>query len=60
MPILFLVLEEEWIGLNVTLATAPLHIFVKWRDAESGQSWNLEVTSGAGFTRDDWYRRSCQ
>jgi hypothetical protein len=56
MPILFLVLGER-IGLNVTLATAPLHVFVKWRDAESGQSWNLEATSGAGFTRDDWYRQ---
>lgn len=56
MPILFLVLGER-IGLNVTLATAPLHVFVKWRDAETGQSWNLEATSGAGFTRDDWYRQ---
>ncbi|MGK9232533.1 hypothetical protein KXS07_11410 [Inquilinus limosus] len=56
MPILFLVLGDR-IGLNVTLATAPLHVFVKWRDAETGQSWNLEATSGAGFTRDDWYRQ---
>ncbi len=57
MPILFLVLGER-IGLNITLATAPLHAFVKWRDAESGQSWNLEATSGGGFTRDDWYRQT--
>ncbi len=56
MPILFLVLGDR-IGLNVTLATAPLHVLVKWRDAESGHSWNLEATSGAGFTRDDWYRQ---
>jgi regulator of sirC expression with transglutaminase-like and TPR domain len=56
MPILFLALGER-LGLNVTLSTAPLHIFVKWTDDETGKTWNLETTSGAGFTRDAHYRK---
>jgi regulator of sirC expression with transglutaminase-like and TPR domain len=55
MPILFASLGER-IGLTMTLAEAPLHLFVKYTDDE-GRSWNLETTSGAGFTRDDWYRQ---
>lgn len=56
MPALFLALGER-IDLDVTLSTAPLHLFVKWTDAESGKTWNLETTSGAGFTRDEHYRK---
>lgn len=56
MPALFLALGER-LGLDVTLSTAPLHVFVKWTDAESGRTWNLETTSGAGFTRDEHYRK---
>lgn len=56
MPILFLALAQR-IGLEVTLSTAPLHLFIKWTDAESGKTWNLEATSGAGFTRDEHYRK---
>ena len=55
MPMLFLALGEK-IGLDVTLATAPLHVFVKWKETETGKTWNLETTSGAGFTRDEHYR----
>jgi regulator of sirC expression with transglutaminase-like and TPR domain len=56
MPMLFLALGER-LGLDVTLSTAPLHIFVKWTDDETGKTWNLETTSGAGFTRDAHYRK---
>jgi regulator of sirC expression with transglutaminase-like and TPR domain len=56
MPILFLILGER-LGLDVTLSTAPLHVFVKFTD-DAGTTWNLEATSGAGFTRDLWYRRN--
>lgn len=56
MPALFLVLGER-LGLDVTLSTAPLHVFVKYTDDAAGQTWNLETTSGAGFTRDVWYRQ---
>jgi regulator of sirC expression with transglutaminase-like and TPR domain len=55
MPILFLALGQR-LGLNMTLAQAPLHVFVKYTD-ESGSTWNLEATSGGGFTRDLWYRQ---
>lgn len=55
MPILFLLLGER-LGLRMTLAEAPLHLFVKYTD-DGGQTWNLEATSGAGFTRDLWYRQ---
>lgn len=54
MPILFLLLGER-LGLKMTLAEAPLHLFVKYTD-DDGKTWNLEATSGAGFTRDLWYR----
>lgn len=54
MPILLLLLGER-LGLKMTLAEAPLHLFVKYTD-DDGKTWNLEATSGAGFTRDAWYR----
>lgn len=55
MPLLFVILGQK-IGLDVTLSTAPEHIFVKYRD-ESGTLYNLETTSGAGFTRDVWMQQ---
>jgi len=56
MPMLFLALGEK-LGLDLTLSTAPLHVFVKFTDRASGRTWNLETTSGAGFTRDEHYRK---
>jgi regulator of sirC expression with transglutaminase-like and TPR domain len=56
MPMLFLALGER-LGIDVTLSAAPLHIFVKWTDDATGKTWNLETTSGAGFTRDEHYRK---
>lgn len=56
MPMLFLALGEA-LGLEMTLSTAPLHVFVKFTDRASGETWNLETTSGAGFTRDSHYRK---
>ncbi|TGP85427.1 MULTISPECIES: transglutaminase family protein [unclassified Mesorhizobium] len=55
MPALFVTLGQR-LGINVTLSTAPLHAFVKFTDSTTGKTWNLETTSGAGFTRDIWYR----
>ncbi|EUC00055.1 hypothetical protein PMI07_006335 [Rhizobium sp. CF080] len=40
----------------MALAQAPLHVFVKYTD-DAGATWNLEATSGGGFTRDLWYRQ---
>jgi regulator of sirC expression with transglutaminase-like and TPR domain len=55
MPILFIALGQR-LGLKMTLAQAPLHVFIKYTD-DSGSTWNLEATSGGGFTRDFWYRQ---
>ncbi|TGP85403.1 MULTISPECIES: transglutaminase family protein [unclassified Mesorhizobium] len=59
MPALFLILGKR-LGINVTLSTAPLHVFVKFTDDATGKTWNLETTSGAGFTRDAWYRQKLE
>lgn len=55
MPVLFMILGQR-IGLDLTLAEAPLHLLVKYKD-DSGKVWNLEATSGAGFARDSHYRK---
>ncbi len=55
MPLLFVALGEK-LGLELTLSTAPQHLFVKWTDRATGKTWNLEATSGAGATRDQRYR----
>lgn len=55
MPFLFIVLGQK-LGIDATAATAPDHVFVKYRD-EMGNLYNLETTSGAGVTRDSWMRQ---
>jgi regulator of sirC expression with transglutaminase-like and TPR domain len=55
MPMLMAILGQR-IGLKMTLAVAPFHVLVKYTD-DDGAVWNLEATSGGGFTRDAWYRK---
>lgn len=55
MPMLMVIVGKR-LGLEMTLAEAPLHVFVKYTD-DDGTVWNLEATSGGGFTRDIWYRK---
>ncbi|MBY5531549.1 transglutaminase-like domain-containing protein [Rhizobium leguminosarum] len=55
MPMLMLFIGKR-LGMNMTLAQAPLHLFIKYTD-DDGKTWNLEATSGGGFTRDIWYRQ---
>ncbi|MBW9065400.1 hypothetical protein JNB71_19025 [Rhizobium herbae] len=55
MPMLMMFVGQR-LGLKMTLAEAPLHVFVKYTD-DDGAVWNLEATSGGGFTRDVWYRQ---
>ena len=55
MPLLFIILGQK-LGIDVTASTAPNHVFVKYR-ADDGTYYNLETTSGAGFTRDVWIRQ---
>ncbi len=54
MPILMIILGQR-IGLDITAASAPLHVLVKLRDDE-GKLWNLEATSGGFPARDQHYR----
>ena len=56
MPFLFIILGQR-LGIDVTASTAPRHVFVKFADGETGASVNLETTSGANPTRDEWYRQ---
>ncbi|MDO1528622.1 transglutaminase family protein [Fulvimonas sp. R45] len=52
MPLLYVILGQK-LGLDVTLATAPLHVFVKFR-RDDGIWINIETTSG-GTLRDQGY-----
>ena len=57
MPLLFIVLGQR-LGIDVTASTAPTHVLVKYTDSKTGQTYNLETTSGANFSRDVWYQQS--
>lgn len=54
MPVLFVILGQK-LDLDVTLATAPEHVLVKYR-GDDGQWLNVEATGG-GFKRDSSYQR---
>ncbi|CAN5244587.1 hypothetical protein BH10PSE14_BH10PSE14_11710 [soil metagenome] len=56
MPTLFLIVADR-IGLNVHLATAPLHLFIRYTDP-NGVDHNLETTSGGHEARTEWYREN--
>lgn len=52
MPVLYVILGQK-IGLDITLATAPLHVLVKFHK-DDGSWLNIEATSG-GTLRDEGY-----
>ena len=54
MPALFLILADR-LDLDVALATAPLHVFVRYR-SENGRVINIEAANGGHPSRDEWYR----
>lgn len=54
MPLMMIILGQR-IGLDITAATAPIHVLVKFGDDES-KLWNLEDTSGGFLARDQHYR----
>lgn len=56
MPVLMLLVGER-MGLNLSLSTAPLHVFVRYTDP-AGRVMNLEATSGGHPARTSWYRRN--
>lgn len=55
MPILLLIVAER-MGLDLALSTAPLHIFLRYREGE--REINLEATSGGHPARTLWYRQN--
>lgn len=58
MPLLFIVLGQK-LGIDVTVALAPAHVFVKYRD-EAGNWLNLETTGTAKPTSEASYRDQSQ
>jgi regulator of sirC expression with transglutaminase-like and TPR domain len=46
-------------GLKMTLSILPRHVFIKFTD-EQNRTWNIEATSGGGYTRDNYYREQFQ
>lgn len=57
MPLFFILLGQR-LDLNMTAATAPLHVFVRFTPRETGQTLNLEATSGAYPARDAWFQQN--
>jgi regulator of sirC expression with transglutaminase-like and TPR domain len=55
MPLLFVILGQK-LGINVTIAHAPEHFFVRYTD-QLGKNFNLETTTGAGLKKDASYQR---
>jgi len=56
MPILHAILGQK-IGLDMTVSTAPLHMFVQYTN-ENGQTINIEATSGGHTSRTAWYQKN--
>lgn len=58
MPILFLILGKR-LGLDMSLAMAPKHYFVRYKDNTTGKIFNYETTNGGSINRDVWYIKEC-
>lgn len=54
MPILQLIVAER-LGLNVSLSTAPLHVFMRYTNPINGRSIAIESTSGGHPARESEY-----
>lgn len=54
MPILQLIMAER-LGLNVSLSTAPLHVFMRYTNPTNGRSIAIESTSGGHPARESEY-----
>ncbi len=59
MPFLFLILGKK-MGIDVVASTAPLHIFVRFKDDLTGDVWNVETTNGGNPARNVWYMQQFQ
>lgn len=56
MPTLFISLMER-VDPDIQFfgSTAPLHLFCRMYDRQSGDLWNVEATNGGTPARDEWY-----
>lgn len=54
MPILQLIVAER-LGLNVSLSTAPLHVFMRYTNPINGRSIAIESTNGGHPARETEY-----
>ncbi|WP_394693131.1 transglutaminase family protein [Hyphobacterium sp.] len=57
MPFLMILIADR-LGLDVTASTAPVHVFIRYTDDQSGRTINIEATSGGHPARDEWYREN--
>lgn len=56
MPTLFLALMERVDpGIPFVGVKAPLHLFCRLRDRQTGDVWNVETTNGGNPARNQWY-----
>jgi regulator of sirC expression with transglutaminase-like and TPR domain len=59
MPFLFLILGKK-MGIDINASTAPLHVFVRFKDDLTGDVWNIETTNGGNPSRNIWYIQQFQ
>ena len=57
MPILILILGER-LGLEMTLSTAPTHVFIQYHDKAYDEWVNIETTSGSNPARSEYLREN--
>jgi len=55
MPMLHVILADR-LNLDVTLSTAPLHVFVKVKDSVSNEYVNLEITDKGRIVSNQFYQ----
>ncbi|WP_077001327.1 transglutaminase family protein [Variovorax sp. KK3] len=56
MPTLFVILGQK-LGIPVALASAPEHLYLKFR-GDNGLWYGVEATNGGGWADDAWQRKN--
>ena len=54
MPLLVIILGQK-LGIPVPAATAPAHLYLKFR-GDNGMWFGVEATNGGGWADDDWQK----
>lgn len=59
MPTLFLALMERVDpDIKMVGVKAPLHLFCRFKDRQTGDVWNVETTNGGNPARNHWYKEN--